>query len=339
MTLTSAAADIWKQHEFDDLGPVPAKGHSLTFSQSIRTLVQNLFPILLFPKVILRSAPLRSWRLASSAYSEFRDYIFLLTQRAKLLGPTEGERANLLHALVSGSSDVSRDSLSDDEVLAHMFTYVLAGHESTGNTMAYAIVNLAIFQEAQDWFLGQLDEQLKACQAGSEGMWDYSTTHGSLPAVISLMNESLRLYPACAAVPKWTADAPAEIHSNGHKYIVPPRTPVVINTIAVHRDPKLWGEDVLEFRPQRWIEDSPRKGQFMAFSEGARACLGKKFAQVEFVAVIATLFSRFRLELDCGPGENIEIVRDRAIATLDGSTILANLGMTKEVPIRFVERV
>ena len=52
----------------------------------------------------------------------------------------------------------------------------------------------------------------------------------------------------------------------------------------------------------------------MAFSEGARACLGKKFAQVEFVAVIAAIFSKFRVELECDHGETVAAAKKRAMA-------------------------
>ncbi|EJD40946.1 cytochrome P450 [Auricularia subglabra TFB-10046 SS5] len=347
--LPSVPHDVWTNQEFDDLGPIPAHGHRLTFTQSIHTLLRYLIPVMVIPKTLLRLVPIPIWSSAFSAYSEFRDYIFLLTQRAKGVTHASSTHENLLRALVSNSADESVDDrLSDSEVLAHMFVFVLAGHESTAygaipshptprlnvyrNALSYAIVNLALYPEAQDWFIQQFDEQLAACQAGSPRDWDYNM-FDNLPAVICLMNETLRLYPTVAGVPKWTAHSSVPLVYNDRKCLVPPKTPVVFNTIALHRSPELWGDDVAEFRPQRWVEKQPRKGQFMAFSEGARACLGKKFAQVEFVAVIAALFSRFRVELDCGNGD-IAAARKRAAAAFDSSVVLATLGMTKEVPIR-----
>ncbi|EJD40936.1 cytochrome P450 [Auricularia subglabra TFB-10046 SS5] len=330
---------VWTHQEFDDFGPKPAPGHALTFAQSIHTLLRYLIPVMVIPKALLRAVPIPAWRSAYAAYSEFRDYILLLAQRSKGITQASSEHENLLRALVSRNSDEAvGDRLSDDEVLAHMFVFVLAGHETTANALSYAIINLALQQDAQAWFLEQLDEQLAACNAGPVQDWDYSAIFGNLPAVICLMNETLRLYPTVAGVPKWSADASVALHWDGRKCVVPPKTPIVFNTIALHRSPALWGEDVSQFRPQRWMEKQPRKGQFMAFSEGARACLGKKFAQVEFVAVITALFARYRVEIDCGPRESPAAARKHATAVLDSSVVLATLGMNREIPVRFVER-
>jgi len=83
-----------------------------------------------------------------------------------------------------------------------------------------------------------------------------------------------------------------------------------MNIVALSTLPRFWGSDSLTWRPDRWItkdgesmrlEDEqiyqPQYGAFIPFSSGPRVCPGKKFAQVEFVAVIARLFRRHR----CSP--------------------------------------
>ena len=79
--------------------------------------------------------------------------------------------------------------------------------------------------------------------------------------------------------------------------------------------------DLEEFKPERWLvtksEDSdgnnddagdshpdaptslyrPRRGAYIPFSEGARSCLGRRFAQVKVMAVLATVFSEYSVEL------------------------------------------
>lgn len=79
--------------------------------------------------------------------------------------------------------------------------------------------------------------------------------------------------------------------------------------------------DLEEFKPERWFinksEDSesapndrderhldtpttlyrPRHGAYIPFSEGARSCLGRRFAQVQVLAVLATIFSQYSVEL------------------------------------------
>lgn len=39
------------------------------------------------------------------------------------------------------------------------------------------------------------------------------------------------------------------------------------------------------------------QGTFLTFSDGGRACLGKKFAQSEYVSFVATLLGEYRVKL------------------------------------------
>ena len=85
------------------------------------------------------------------------------------------------------------------------------------------------------------------------------------------------------------------------------QTYITMNIAASNTLSQFWGSNSLTWRPYRWItkdegtmtlEDEqicqPQYGVFIPFSSGPRACPGKKFAQVEFVAVIARLFRRHR---------------------------------------------
>lgn len=92
-----------------------------------------------------------------------------------------------------------------------------------------------------------------------------------------------------------------------HQFVVPAGTYVATNIYGTHSDPRWWGEDSLEWKPRRWITTDPKTGQeiiaqppngvsFLAWSVGPRICPGKKFSQVEFVAVISTLLKSYRVE-------------------------------------------
>lgn len=196
--------DSWRQDDFGDLGPRPAKGHRLTFAQSIHTLLRYLIPVMVIPKSLLRIVPIPTWKSAYSAFSEFRTYTMLLTARAKGNASHDEGHANLLRALVSRTADDDGvpDRLSDDEVLAHLFVFILAGHESTAsvaptsllpchslpfrNALSYAILNLAIYGDVQEWFLQELDKQLGAHGADPQD-WAYDAVFDQLSASICVM--------------------------------------------------------------------------------------------------------------------------------------------------------
>lgn len=99
---------------------------------------------------------------------------------------------------------------------------------------------------------------------------------------------------------------------------------------------------------------TPQKGAYyLPFSEGARACPGKRFTQVEMIAVISLIFRNWSVELDVGKrasneevedmgGEEIKEVYEKVMETvrrlIRGSKSTVTLHMMKPVPLRFLKR-
>lgn len=129
---------------------------------------------------------------------------------------------------------------------------------------------------------------------------------------------------------------------------IPSDTLVVPNLQALHTYPRYWGTDSLTWRPSRWIlPDStfqtaegtvptqlpnekllmPEKGTFIPWSEGARNCPGKKFAQVEFVATMATLFRNYRVQPVVNQGETLDGARKRVLDVVKDSSVQLLLQM------------
>jgi cytochrome P450 len=97
----------------------------------------------------------------------------------------------------------------------------------------------------------------------------------------------------------------------------------------------------------------PPKGTFVPFSEGARACPGKRFAQIEITAVLAAIFKFYSLELDVsewasdeqvaemGKEEKIKVYRkgiDKARKMIAASSSEIFLKMPSNYPVRFLKR-
>lgn len=114
---------------------------------------------------------------------------------------------------------------------------------------------------------------------------------------------------------------------------------VVPSLLSMHTHPRYWSPDPLVWRPSRWISSSgnngsdsnpvdqlqreelfvPAKGTYFPWSEGLQNCPGKKFAQVEFVAVIACLLQAHRTRLVYTEGEDIVAARKRILAICEDS--------------------
>ena len=186
----------------------------------------------------------------------------------------------------------------------------------------------------------------------------------------AVMNETLRLFGVLPFHPKTTREAPITLTLGDREYVVPPDTLILMNTSATHRNPKFWpsavpkGRDgppypVASFDPRQWMQNgsvedgntnsfSPRPGSWIPFFEGHRACVGKRFAQAQFCAVIASIFRYYGVELVVGNGtlggdepqgsvwERARNVAEKELS--DRVSCLMSLKMTGTIPIRFVKR-
>jgi cytochrome P450 len=113
------------------------------------------------------------------------------------------------------------------------------------------------------------------------------------------------MFPPIMTLPKWTTDQPTPLRVGDREIIIPPHTGVQPHIIATHTHPEYWPSP-LAWNPSRWIVAStngpaheemyiPPRDTFLPWSDGPQNCLGVKFSQVEFVAVLARLLWQHRL--------------------------------------------
>jgi cytochrome P450 len=147
-----------------------------------------------------------------------------------------------------------------------------------------------------------------------------------------LINTALRLFPPANIIPKRTASTFQVLKYKDRTIEIPGDTAVNILTASTHLNPNYWPQitssfqtksDLDEFRPERWFTETlegfhkidsgidlgdgesftgrrfftPIKGSFIPFSIGQRECVGKRFAQVEMLVVLAVIFRDWRVEL------------------------------------------
>ncbi|KAL3460316.1 hypothetical protein BJX64DRAFT_290315 [Aspergillus heterothallicus] len=130
---------------------------------------------------------------------------------------------------------------------------------------------------------------------------------------------------------------------------LPPHTRVNLSVSALHSNPKYWGTgDVRTTSTEPEIYESgaptdgvssastrtPKRGSYLPFSDGARGCLGKRFSQVEYLAVMTVIFCEFRVELTLEGDMSWEDARAKAQRVLDDSITLPTLTMREPVPLR-----
>ncbi|KJZ79610.1 hypothetical protein HIM_01079 [Hirsutella minnesotensis 3608] len=173
------------------------------------------------------------------------------------------------------------DRFSLDEIRNCAEVYMLAGSETTSNTLSFLVWAVCRHPSVQSMLVQQLQTLPK----------EYAGTDlRDLAYLNQVINEALRLYSSApSGLPRLVP--PGGIVVDG--YHLDQGTTVCAQAYTLHRDPNAFPEPSI-FDPSRWESPSrAMKDAFMPFGRGPRACLGQHLAMVEMRFAVARFFLEF----------------------------------------------
>ncbi|PBK64907.1 cytochrome P450 [Armillaria solidipes] len=198
----------------------------------------------------------------------------VLAVSKRLEVPTD--RNDVLSKLLAGKDEQVSNIFADDLVV--ILTCFIQG--SSCATIYY----LARAPDIQDKLHKELDELLDSDVATAEQVKKLTYLHACI-------NEGLRLLCTVGVgLPRVATENGIMISGN----YFPGGTVVSSPSYTIHRDPTVWGNDVEDYRPERWFEcDSAAVAKaFTPFSVGPRACIGRNLAMLELQIIIASILKR-----------------------------------------------
>ncbi len=202
--------------------------------------------------------------------------------------------ADLLQQLLEARDEEGDGAgLTDKEIRDQLVTFFVAGHETTSHALTWTFYLLSQHAAAAQRLYEEVDRVLGGRTPRFE---DFD----ALPYTDQVIKESMRLFPPVYAVAR-KAVADTRIGD----YDVPAGTEIGLWIYMPHRDPR-WFERPEAFEPERFADaDSIQrmKHAYLPFGIGARTCIGKTFATLEAVLLLATVAQRFSLAL--APGQRI----------------------------------
>jgi cytochrome P450 len=210
--------------------------------------------------------------------------IYKIIEERRAGGESDGD---LLSMFLEARDEETGESMTDKQLRDEVMTIFLAGHETTANALSWAWYLLARHPEAEVRLLEELGEVLGG----------RAPTVGDLPRLRytdMVVKESMRLYPPAWAFGRETVE---DCEIGG--YHVPVGTQLVMSQWVMHRDPRYY-ERAGEFHPERWVDGSVEElppYAYFPFGGGPRLCIGRSFAKMEAVLLLATIAQKFRLRL------------------------------------------
>jgi cytochrome P450 len=199
-------------------------------------------------------------------------------RRASSAGPTDA-LGMLVHA-----TDEDGSSMSDGDLVGHMVTLLVAGHETTASALTWTLFLLALHPEV----LADVEDELDGVlHGGAPSVEDLA----KLPLLGNVITESMRILPPVSISSRVSTRA----FSLG-RYQLPEETFLTFSPYVTHRIPSLYA-DAQRFVPRRWESVSRGTYEYLPFGAGPRLCIGASFANMELRIVLSTLLQRFRFTL------------------------------------------
>jgi cytochrome P450 len=194
-------------------------------------------------------------------------YRVIAARRADLL---RGDRNDVLSMLLQ-ARDEEGQLLTDEELHDELMGLVLAGHETTANSLAWAFERLLRTPDAYS----RLREEVRSGDAAASAAYVEATIHETMrsrpviPMVVRTVKRRWRL----------------------GEFVIAADTPVAVSIIGLHHRDDVYPRPQ-EYRPERFLNRKPGTYTWIPFGGGIRRCLGATLAMAEQRVVLEAIARR-----------------------------------------------
>jgi len=278
-------------------------GYADVISPSVLVGLQTMMPQGNVNDFIPRWAPTPYNRRLSRALRSLRDVMHKVIAEHEVGG--DGT-IDLITLLQSAKDEETGRALTDQELHDEVMTIFMAGHETTGNGMAWTLYAVAEHPEVRERLEAEVDEVLGGRPPTLEDLARLTYTK-------MVVDESLRVYP-----PIWgfTRDPIVDDEIDG--YYIPADSTIFLAPYATHRHPSVW-ENPEAFDPERFAPgkaDSVPPFAYFPFGAGSRKCIGFHLALLQMQLATAMVSQRYRVQMV--PGHPVEYGRMVALRPAHG---------------------
>lgn len=198
----------------------------------------------------------------------------------------QSEQKNLLTILLHAQDEESRQGMSEQQLRDEVLTLFFAGFETTARSLTWAWYQISRQPAVQQKLEAEVDAVLGQRTPTVEDLF-------RLPYTRMVVDETLRLYPPTAILPRQNREA-----DQLGDYPLAAGSIVFLAPYLIHRHPTFW-PDPETFDPERFTPEQSEtrpKHAYIPFANGPRICIGNSFALLEMVLAVAMITANFRIK-------------------------------------------
>ncbi|XP_060732793.1 sterol 26-hydroxylase, mitochondrial-like [Tachysurus vachellii] len=205
---------------------------------------------------------------------------------------------------------LSNTNMSKKDVYGSVTELLLAGVDTTSNTMMWALYLLSQDPKAQDALYQEVNSVIKGDKIPT------AEDINKMPYLKAVIKETLRMYPVVPMNARLLSEK--DVIIGGHFF--PKKTTFIMHHYAIGHDETIFPEPRV-FKPERWLRDGrerPSPFGSIPFGFGVRGCVGKRIAELEMHLAMARVIKLFEIKLDPNVGDvkalsRIVLVADKIV--------------------------
>ncbi|KAI1884890.1 hypothetical protein AGOR_G00214530 [Albula goreensis] len=212
---------------------------------------------------------------------------------------------------------ISSKKLSSKDVYGSIAELLLAGVDTTSNTLMWTLYLLSREPEVQD----RLYREVSSCVSGDRLITAQDISH--MPFLKAVIKETLRLYPVVPVNARHMTEHDVSIGG----YFFPKNTQFTFCHYSIGQDENTF-PDPSKFKPERWLRDGrerPNPFGSIPFGFGVRGCVGRRIAELEMHLLLSRIIKLYQIKPDPSIGE--VKAHNRTVLVAD-----------RQVNLRFLER-
>jgi len=271
-----------------------------------RSLLRTL--TLLFPFLRRDLGPWSPWGIFIRTRQQIDELIYAEIRERKQ--QADSSRSDILSLMMS-ARDEQDQPMTDVELRDELMTLLVAGHETTATSLSWAFYWIHHLPQVRETLLQELD---------TLGENPDPNTIFRLPYLNAVCSETLRLYPVAMLALNRVVKSPLKIMS----YQLEPGTLLTPCIYLTHQREDLYPEPK-QFKPERFLERQFTQYEYLPFGGGNRRCIGMALALFEMKLVLATVLSRWQMEL--ADSKPVQPVRKGLLSGPSGGVRMVVKGM------------